>query len=83
MPLVNPRFDRRSNEVKTLKNNIFHSFTSNSSLSKNFDKFDQKSIMGGPKNPNFDLTVRMGWNQCLYEDIKFSFQQLLMGKNWS
>ena len=62
MPLVNPRFDRRSNEVKTLKNSIFHNFTSNSSLSKNFDKFDKKSAVGGPKNPNFDLIVWMGWN---------------------
>ena len=60
MPLVNPRFDQRSNEVKTLKNSIFHNFASNSSLSKNFDKFDKKSVGGGPKNPNFDLTVRMG-----------------------
>ena len=79
MPLVNPRFDRRSNEVKTLKNNIFHSFTSNSSLSKNFDKFDQKSIMGGPKNPNFDLTVRMGWNQCLYKDYQILIPTIIDG----
>ena len=79
MPLVNPRFDRRSNEDKTLKNNIFHSFTSNSSLSKNFDKFDQKSIMGGPKNPNFDLTVRMGWNQCLYKDYQILIPTIIDG----
>ena len=79
MPQVNPRFDRRSNEVKTLKNSIFHSFTSNSSLSKNFDKFDQNSIMGGPKNPNFDITVRMGWNQCLYEDYQILIPTIIDG----
>ena len=79
MPLVNPRFDRRSNEVKTLKNSIFHSFTSNSSLSKNFDKFDQKSVMGGPKNPKFDLTVRMGWNKCLYEDYQILIPTIIDG----
>ena len=60
MRLVNPRFDQRSNKVKTQKNSFFHSFTSNSILLKNFDKFDPKSVMGGPKNPNLDLTVRMG-----------------------
>ena len=40
IPLVNPRFDRRTNEVKTLTI-FFHSFTSNSSFSEIFNNFDQ------------------------------------------
>ena len=70
MPLVNPRFDRRSNEVKTLTNNIFCSFTSNPSFSDiltTLTKFDPKSTLCGPKNPNFDLIVKTGWNQCQCE----------------
>ena len=32
--------------------------------------FDPKSILGGPKNPNFDPDVRTGWNQCHYKDYQ-------------
>ena len=33
-------------------------------------KFDPKSTWGGPKNLNFDLAVRTGWNQCHCEDYR-------------
>ena len=36
----------------------------------NLTKFDPKSTWGGPKNLNFDLAVRTGWNQCHCEDYR-------------
>ena len=41
MPLVNPRFDRRSTRSKLSQNNTFHSFTSNPSFSQIFGHFNQ------------------------------------------
>ena len=41
MPLFNPRFDRRSNEVKALTKKHFSWFTSNPRFTKIFNNFDQ------------------------------------------
>ena len=41
MPLVSPRFDRRSNEVQTFTKQHFHNFAPNPSFSKIFNNFDQ------------------------------------------
>ena len=40
-PLVNPRFNRRSNEVQTSTKQRFHRFTPNLSFLKVFNNFDQ------------------------------------------
>ena len=41
MPLVNPRFDQKSNEVKALTKQHFLWFTSNPSFLEIFNNFDQ------------------------------------------
>ena len=74
MPLVNPRFNRRSNKVKTLTKIYFFIVLRQTWASWRFSmtltKFDPKSILGGPKNPNFDSDFRTDWNQCHYEDYQ-------------
>ena len=42
-------------------------------------KFDPKSILGGPKNPNFDSAIRMGWNQCHCEDYQILIPTTIHG----
>ena len=64
MPLVGPRVDRRSDEVQTLAKQRFSQFYTKPKLLGDFvttlTKFDSKLILGGPKNPNFDLAIRTG-----------------------
>ena len=60
-------------------NKIFHSFTSNPSFSEIFNNFDLKSIPGGPKNSNFDLTIQMGWNQCHCKDYQILIPTTIHG----
>ena len=64
MPLVGPRVDRRSDEVQTLAKQRFSQFYIKPELLGDFvttlTKFDSKSILGEPKNPNFDLAIRTG-----------------------
>ena len=43
-------------------------------------KFDLTLTSKGTRNPNFDPTVKTGWDQKI---IKFTFQRLFMGQNWS
>ena len=53
------------------QNNIFHSFTQTWASQRflaTLTKFDPKSILGEPKNPNFDSVARTAWNQCHCED---------------
>ena len=58
---------------------IFHSFTSNPSFMESFDNFDLKSILGGPKNPNFNPAIRMGWNQCHCKDYQIIIPKTIHG----
>ena len=64
MPPINPRFDQRPNEVQTLAKQRFSQFYTKPKLLGDFvttlTKFDSKLILGGPKNPNFDLAIRTG-----------------------
>ena len=67
MPLVNLRLTEGQMKSKPSQNNIFHSFTSNMSFSEIFNNFDKVwpgVDLKGPKNPNFDLAIRVSWNQC-------------------
>ena len=41
---------------------VFHQKRASQRLLATLTKFDSKLILGGPKNPNFDLTVKMVWN---------------------
>ena len=71
IPLANPRFDRRSNEVKTHTKQPFFFFMvlHQTQASRRFltilTKFDlvwPGVDISRPKNPNFDQAIRMGWN---------------------
>ena len=42
-------------------------------------KFNPKSIPNGPKNPNFDLVVKTGWNQCHGEDYQILIPTIIHG----
>ena len=74
MPLVSSKFNQRSNEVQTRTKQRFFTILHQTRVSQRFltilTKFDSKSILGGPKNPNFDLPIRTGWNQCHCDDYQ-------------
>ena len=63
---------------KLPQKNVFHSFTPNPSFSKIY-MFDLKLISGGPKSPNFDLAVGMGWNQCHCKDYQILIPMTIHG----
>ena len=42
-------------------------------------KFDSKLILGGPKNPNFDLAIRTGRNQRHYVDYQILISTTIHG----
>ena len=86
--------DQRSNEVKILTKQHFSWFFTKLERLKDFwplwpslTKFDQRLILGGPKNPNFDPTVRMGWNQCHCKDYQILISTTIHGSksmlDWS
>ena len=68
IPLVNSRLTESQMKSKSLQNTTFHSFTSNPSFLEFFGNFNQVWLLAGPRNPNFDLAVRIGWNHCHCED---------------
>ena len=71
MPLVNPGSTKGQTRSKSSQNNTFHGFLSNPSFSEIFGiKFDLNLTLGGAKNPNFDLAIRMSWNQFHCEDYQ-------------
>ena len=71
IPLVNPRFNQRSNLVRNLtKWYFFNIFTSNLSFLEIFSNFDWvwlKVDLGWVQNPNFDPAIGTSWNQCHYK----------------
>ena len=73
MPLVNLGLTKIQTRSESCQNDIFHAFTSNLSYSKIFVKFDLMLTLGGTKNPNFDPTIRTGWDQCHCEDYLIPF----------
>ena len=68
MPLVNLGLNEGQTRSKSTKNNTFHIFFHQTWASRRFlatlTKFDLKLTPSGPKNPNFDPAVGIGWNQC-------------------
>ena len=86
IPLVNPSLTKGQTRSKSSQNKTFYSFTSNPSFSETFGNFDQVSLnltwswlLAGPKNPNFDLTIRMDWDQCHYEDNQILIPETIHG----
>ena len=73
MPWSTLGLTKGQTKSKLSQNNIFHSFTLNPSFSEIFNNFDQVWLevdLGGPKNPNFDPSVKTSWNQCHCEDYQ-------------
>ena len=90
MPLINPRFNQTSNMVRTLTNQHFSQFYIKPKLLGYFQqlglsltKFDTKSTRDGPKNPNFDPTIKQVETKAIMKIIELFFQRLFMGQNWS
>ena len=86
MTLANPRLTEGQTRSKSSQNKTFYSFTSNPRFSETFGNFDQVSLnltwswlLAGPKNPNFDLTIRMDWDQCHYEDNQILIPETIHG----
>ena len=71
IPLVNPRFNQRSNLVQNLTKWYFLTFLLQTwaswRLLATLIEFDPKLILGGSKNPNFDPAIGTSWNQCHYK----------------
>ena len=80
MPLVNPGSTKGQTRSKSSQNNTFHGFLSNPSFSEIFGiKFDLNLTLGGAKNPNFDLAIRMSWNQFHCEDYQILIPTTIHG----
>ena len=65
MPLVNLGLTEGQMRSKSSQNNTFKVFDQTWAFQRfvaTVTKFDLKLILGGPKNSNFDLVVRMGSN---------------------
>ena len=85
--LGQPWIDRKSYKVKILKKNIFHGFISNSGSSKIFINFDQVwpgvNSWWAPKTLILIRSSKQVETNAIAKIIKFSFQWLFMGRNWS
>ena len=62
MPLVYLKLAKSQIRSNSFQNNIFNVFTSNPSHLEIFVKFDLKLTLRGPRNSNFDLIVKTGWD---------------------
>ena len=90
MPPINLGLTKGQIRLKSSQNNIFHGFTSNPSFSEIFGKFDQVWLSLTRSWPRMALKTliliqqskRVGTN-VIAKIIKFSFQRLFMGWNWS
>ena len=67
------------NPYKTTFFIVLHQTQASRRFLTTLTKFDPKSILGGPKNPNFDPAVRMGWNQCHCEDYQILILTTIQG----
>ena len=87
MSLVNPKFDRGSNKVKTShKTTLFivlHQTRASQRFFATLTKFDPKLILSRPKIPNFDPPSERVKTSAIVKIIKFSFQQLFISQNRS
>ena len=49
---------------------VLHQTQASQRILTSLNKFDQELVMGGSKNPNFDLVIKMGRNQRYCEDYQ-------------
>ena len=90
MPLVNLELTKSQTRSKSSQNNIFHGFTSNPSYSETFVNFDRVWLSltcgwlsVGPKTLILIRSSEWVETSAIAEIIKFPFQQIFMGQNWS
>ena len=70
MPLVHLGLTKSQNPLKTVPFIVLHQTRAPRWFLTTLTKIDSKSTLGGPKNPNFDLTARASWNQRHCEDYQ-------------
>ena len=78
-PWVWPNVKRGQNPHKTTFFMVLHQTRASRRFLTTLTKFDPKSILSGPKNPNFDPTIRTGWNQCYCKDYQILIPTIVHG----
>ena len=82
MPLVSPRFDQRPKRGLDSCKTIFFIVLRQTRASRRFlNKFDPKSILGGPKTLILIQLLEWVEAKAIVKIIQFSFQRLFMGRN--
>ena len=83
MPLSNLGFNKGKkkgqNPQKITPFIVFHQTRTSRRFLATLTKFDSKLTLGGPKNPNFDLAIGMGWNQCHGEYYQILIPRTIRG----
>ena len=83
MPLVNPGLTEKlklgQNYFKTTFFLFLHQTRATRWFSSTLTKFDSRLTHKGTRNPNFDLIVRMGWDQCHCEDDQIPLSMITHG----
>ena len=78
-PWVWPNVKRGQNPHKTTFFMVLHQTRASRRFLTTLTKFDPKSILSGPKNPNFDPAIRTGWNQCYCKDYQILIPTIVHG----
>ena len=78
-PLSALGLTKGQNPHKTTFFIVLHQTRASQRILTTLTKFDPKLILGGCKNPNFDPSVRTGWNQCHCEDYQILIPTTIHG----
>ena len=79
MPLVDPGLTKSQICVKITPKQHFSFFYIKPELLGDFRRLWPRLTPYGTRNLNFDTTVRMGWNQCHYENYQIPFPTTIHG----
>ena len=80
--LINPRLTKSQSRSKSSQITFFiflHQTWATQWFSSTLTKFDSRLTFGGTKNPNFDLTIEMGWDQHHFKDYWIPFTTTIHG----
>ena len=73
VPLVNPGLTEDKKHTKTIVFMILHQVQAYWSFLSTLTKFDLKITPKDDQNPNFNLTIETGWNQCHCKEYWINF----------
>ena len=82
MPHINLRLTevkRGQSPPETLFFMLLHQTRASRRFLSTLTEFDLTGTLMGPKNPNFDSTIRMGYDQLHYEDYQITFPTTIHG----